>query len=122
VVFLKRTFPMDLTLVRPARRARLCEWAGYQVGPTVLEELRAEVFCLWRRADEDEINDGLRIAVPGVDGGRGAPRCVRNCGVGVLAIGIADRWCVMLWTRRATWWTATPCSHSARSLARAPLC
>src|SRR5262245_61711720 len=46
VVFLKKTFPLDLTLDGLRVVLDCANGAAYRVGPTVLEELGAEVFAL----------------------------------------------------------------------------
>jgi phosphoglucosamine mutase len=74
VVFLKKAFPIDLTLDGLRVVLDCANGAAYRVGPTVLEELGAEVFKLGISPNGRNINDGcgstspqlLQLTVPGV--------------------------------------------------------
>lgn len=57
VVFLKKTFPQDLTLDGIRVVLDCAHGAAYKVGPTVLRELGAEVFTLGVSPDGRNIND-----------------------------------------------------------------
>jgi phosphoglucosamine mutase len=57
VVFLKKTFPMDYTLDGLRVVLDCANGAAYKVGPTVLEELGAEVFALGVSPNGRNIND-----------------------------------------------------------------
>ena len=92
VVFLKKTFPMDLTLDGLRVVLDCANGAGYQVGPTVLEELGAEVFCLGVDPDGRNINDGCGSLFPEKMAAK--VREVR-ADVGIALDGDADR-CVMV--------------------------
>ena len=56
VVFLKKTFPLDLTLDGLRVVLDCANGAAYKVGPTVLEELGAEVFALGVEPNGRNIN------------------------------------------------------------------
>jgi phosphoglucosamine mutase len=58
VVFLKKTFPLDLTLDGLRVVLDCANGAAYRVGPTILSELGAEVFPLGVEPDGRNINDG----------------------------------------------------------------
>jgi phosphoglucosamine mutase len=58
VVFLKNTFPSDLSLDGLRVVLDCAHGAAYKVGPTVLEELGAEVFALGVEPDGRNINEG----------------------------------------------------------------
>jgi phosphoglucosamine mutase len=58
VVFLKKTFPIDLSLDGMRVVLDCANGASYKVGPTVLEELGAEVFTLGVDPNGRNINDG----------------------------------------------------------------
>ncbi|MBW2693972.1 MAG: phosphoglucosamine mutase [Deltaproteobacteria bacterium] len=58
VVFLKKTFPIDLSLDDVRVVLDCANGASYKVGPTVLEELGAEVFCLGVSPNGRNINEG----------------------------------------------------------------
>jgi phosphoglucosamine mutase len=58
VVFLKKAFPIDLTLEGLRVVLDCANGAAYRVGPTVLEELGAEVFKLGISPNGRNINDG----------------------------------------------------------------
>ncbi|HME69862.1 MAG TPA: phosphoglucosamine mutase [Myxococcota bacterium] len=64
VVFLKKTFPMDLTLDGLRIVLDCANGAAYKVGPTVLEELGAEVFKLGVEPNGRNINDGCGSLFP----------------------------------------------------------
>ena len=57
VVFLKKTFPMELSLAGVRIVLDCANGAAYKVGPTVLWELGAEVFTLGVDPDGRNIND-----------------------------------------------------------------
>ncbi len=59
VVFLKRTFPSDLSLDGFRVVLDCANGAAYRVGPTVLRELGAEVFTLGCEPDGRNINEGF---------------------------------------------------------------
>ncbi len=92
VVFLKKTFPMDLTLDGMRVVLDCANGAAYQVGPTVLEELGAEVFPLGVEPNGRNINDGYGSLHPE----RAAAR-VREvrADLGIALDGDADR-CVLV--------------------------
>jgi phosphoglucosamine mutase len=58
VVFLKQTFPVESTLEGMRIVLDCANGAAYKVGPTVLEELGAEVFTLGVEPNGRNINDG----------------------------------------------------------------
>jgi phosphoglucosamine mutase len=58
VVFLKKTFPIDLSLEGMRVVLDCANGASYKVGPTVLEELGAEIFTLGVEPNGRNINDG----------------------------------------------------------------
>jgi len=58
VVFLKKTFPIDFTLDGVRVVLDCANGAAYRVGPTVLQELGAEVFPLGVAPNGRNINDG----------------------------------------------------------------
>jgi phosphoglucosamine mutase len=64
VVFLKKTFPIDLSLDGLRVVLDCANGAAYKVGPTVLEELGAEVFPLGVAPDGRNINDGCGSLYP----------------------------------------------------------
>jgi phosphoglucosamine mutase len=64
VVFLKKTFPIDLSLDGLRVVLDCANGAAYRVGPTVLEELGAEVFSLGVSPDGRNINDGCGSLYP----------------------------------------------------------
>ena len=92
VVFLKKTFPMDLTLDGVRVVLDCANGAAYQVGPTVLEELGAEVFRLGVEPNGRNINDGCGSLYPEKTAAK--VREVR-ADVGVALDGDADR-CVLV--------------------------
>lgn len=57
VVYLKNAFPRDLTLEGMRIVLDCANGAGYRVGPTVLEELGAEVFAIGVEPNGRNIND-----------------------------------------------------------------
>jgi phosphoglucosamine mutase len=59
VVMLKKTFPLELTLDGLRVVLDCANGAAYKVGPTVLEELGAEVFTLGVEPNGRNINDGV---------------------------------------------------------------
>ena len=59
VVMLKKTFPLELTLDGLRVVLDCANGAAYKVGPTVLEELGAEVFAIGIEPNGRNINDGV---------------------------------------------------------------
>jgi phosphoglucosamine mutase len=59
VVMLKKTFPLELTLDGLRVVLDCANGAAYKVGPTVLEELGAEVFAIGVEPNGRNINDGI---------------------------------------------------------------
>jgi phosphoglucosamine mutase len=59
VVMLKKTFPIDSTLEGLRIALDCANGAAYRVGPTVLEELGAEVFAIGVEPNGRNINDGV---------------------------------------------------------------
>ncbi len=64
VVFLKKTFPTDLSLDGLRVVLDCANGAAYKVGPTVLQELGAEVFALGVEPDGRNINEGYGSLFP----------------------------------------------------------
>jgi phosphoglucosamine mutase len=64
VVFLKKTFPMELSLDGMRIVLDCANGAAYKVGPTVLEELGAEVFTMGIEPNGRNINDGCGSLYP----------------------------------------------------------
>ena len=64
VVFLKKTFPQQLTLEGLRIVLDCANGAAYKVGPTVLSELDAEVFTLGVSPNGRNINDGVGSVHP----------------------------------------------------------
>ncbi|RIL04726.1 MAG: phosphoglucosamine mutase [Proteobacteria bacterium] len=64
VVFLKKTFPRELTLEGMRIVLDCANGASYKVGPTVLTELDAEVFTLGVTPNGRNINDGVGSVHP----------------------------------------------------------
>jgi phosphoglucosamine mutase len=103
VVFLKKTFPLDLRLDGLRVVLDCANGAAYKVGPTVLEELGAEVFKLGVEPNGRNINDGCGCVHPeamiakvkevradvgiAVDGD--GDRCILACERGTLVDGDA---------------------------------
>jgi len=58
VVFLKKTFPVDMSLDGLRVVLDCANGAAYKVGPTVLQELGAEVFTIGVEPNGRNINDG----------------------------------------------------------------
>jgi phosphoglucosamine mutase len=92
VVFLKKTFPIDLTLDGLRVVLDCANGAAYRVGPTVLEELGAEVFRLGVSPNGRNINDGCGSLHPEHTVAR--VREVR-ADIGIALDGDADR-CVLV--------------------------
>jgi phosphoglucosamine mutase len=88
VVFLKNTFPRDLTLDGMRVVLDCANGAAYKVGPTVLEELGAEVFALGVSPNGRNINEGCGSLHPELTAER--VREVR-ADVGIAVDGDADR-------------------------------
>jgi phosphoglucosamine mutase len=64
VVFLKKTFPLDLTLDGLRVVLDCANGAAYKVGPTILSELGAEVFSVAVEPDGRNINEGCGALHP----------------------------------------------------------
>jgi phosphoglucosamine mutase len=92
VVFLKKTFPRELSLDGVRIVLDCANGAAYRVGPTVLKELGAEVFELGVSPNGRNINDGCGSLHPEVVAAK--VREVR-ADVGIALDGDADR-CVMI--------------------------
>jgi phosphoglucosamine mutase len=92
VVFLKKTFPIDLTLDGLRVVLDCANGAAYKVGPTVLGELGAEVFALGVAPNGRNINDGCGSLHPELTAAK--VREVR-ADVGIALDGDADR-CVLV--------------------------
>jgi phosphoglucosamine mutase len=98
VVFLKKTFPRELSLDGVRIVLDCANGAAYRVGPTVLRELGAEVFTLGVAPNGRNINDGCGSLHPELTAAR--VREVR-ADVGIALDGDADR-CVMVDERGET--------------------
>jgi phosphoglucosamine mutase len=92
VVFLKNTFPRELSLDGIRVVLDCANGAAYKVGPTVLRELGAEVFALGVEPNGRNINDGCGSLHPEKTAAK--VREVR-ADVGIALDGDADR-CVMI--------------------------
>ncbi len=92
VVFLKKTFPIDLTLDGLRVVLDCANGAGYKVGPTALTELGAEVFKIGVEPNGRNINDGVGSLYP--ERLAAKVREVR-ADVGIALDGDADR-CVLV--------------------------
>ncbi len=88
VVFLKNTFPQDITLEGLRIVLDCANGAGYKVGPTVLQELGAEVFALGVSPNGRNINEDCGSLHPHATANR--VREVR-ADVGIALDGDADR-------------------------------
>ena len=88
VVFLKKTFPMEYTLDGLRVVLDCANGAAYKVGPTVFQELGAEVISLGVEPDGRNINDACGSLFPEKVAAR-----VREAGadVGIALDGDADR-------------------------------
>jgi phosphoglucosamine mutase len=88
VVFLKNTFPSDLTLDGLRIVLDCANGAAYKVGPTVMRELGAELFALGVEPTGRNINEGCGSMHP-----KGVSTLVRkvNADVGIAVDGDADR-------------------------------
>lgn len=64
IVFLKKTFPRDLSLDGLRIAVDCANGAAYKVAPTVLEELGAEVIRLGASPNGENINDGVGALHP----------------------------------------------------------
>jgi phosphoglucosamine mutase len=87
-VFLKNTFPRNLTLDGMRVALDCANGAGYKVGPEVLDELGATVFALGAEPNGQNINQECGATHP-----ESLCRAVREfgCHVGVALDGDADR-------------------------------
>ncbi len=92
VVLLKKTFPIDYTLDGLRVVLDCAHGAAYRVGPTVLEELGAEVFKLGVSPNGRNINDGVGSLHP--ENVSAKVREVR-ADVGIALDGDADR-CILV--------------------------
>lgn len=92
VVFLKKTFPRDLSLDGLRIVLDCANGAAYKVGPTVMTELGAEVFTLGVDPNGRNINDGCGSLYP-----EKVAEKVREvrADVGICLDGDADR-CIMV--------------------------
>lgn len=92
VVFLKKTFPRDRTLDGLRVALDCANGAAYKVGPTVLDELGAEVFAQGVLPNGRNINSGVGSLYPEVLASR-----VRElrADVGIALDGDADR-CLLI--------------------------
>ena len=88
IVYLKNTFPRDLTLKGMRIVIDCANGAGYRVGPTVLRELGAEILELGCDPNGRNINDGCGSLHP-----EHAAEAVREWGadIGIALDGDADR-------------------------------
>ncbi len=88
VVFLKNTFPRDLTLEGMRVVLDCANGAAYKVGPTVMRELGAELFTLGIEPDGRNINDKCGSLYP-----EGVSNLVREveADVGIAVDGDSDR-------------------------------
>ncbi len=88
VVYLKNTFPRDLTLEGLRVVIDCAHGAGYRVGPTVLEELGAEVFEIGTEPNGRNINEECGSLFPE----RAAAKVKElRADVGIALDGDADR-------------------------------
>jgi phosphoglucosamine mutase len=92
VVFLKKTFPREMSLDGVRVVLDCAHGAAYKVGPTVLRELGAEVFALGVDPNGRNINDGCGSLFPEKTAAK--VREVR-ADVGIALDGDGDR-CVMV--------------------------
>ena len=88
IVFLKKTFPQDLTLDGLRIVVDCANGAAYKVAPTVLQELGAEVISIGAAPNGTNINDGCGTTHPEL-----LVRTVREyrADVGLALDGDADR-------------------------------
>jgi phosphoglucosamine mutase len=88
IVFLKKSFPKELTLEGLRIAVDCANGAAYRVGPTVLEELGAEVLPIATSPNGTNINDGCGAVHP-----KSISRAVRTyrADVGIALDGDADR-------------------------------
>ena len=88
VVFLKKTFPRELTLEGLRIVLDCANGAAYKVGPTVLTELDAEVFAIGDEPNGRNINDDCGAVAPAT-----VQRKVKElrADVGIALDGDADR-------------------------------
>jgi phosphoglucosamine mutase len=88
IVFLKRTFPSELTLDGLRIAVDCANGAAYRVAPTVLEELGAEVIPIGTQPNGSNINDGCGALHP-ESIGRAVQRY--RADLGIALDGDADR-------------------------------
>ena len=120
VVYLKNTFPRDLTLEGMRIVIDCANGAGYRVGPTVLRELGAEVFELGCEPNGRNINDECGSLHP-----ERAAAKVRElrADVGIALDGDADRVVVIdergeILDGDALMWLCARAMHQRRELAK----
>lgn len=92
VVFLKKTFPRDLTLDGLRVVLDCANGAAYKVAPTVLRELGAEVFCIGVEPDGRNINENCGAIFPEKLGERVLEA---RADLGIALDGDADR-CLLI--------------------------
>ena len=102
MVFLKNTFPNDLTLEGLRIVLDCANGAAYRVAPTVLEELGAEVIAIGVEPNGENINDGCGSLHPEV-----VSRLVLEKGadIGIALDGDGDR--IVFVDRQGRKWTET---------------
>ena len=88
IVYLKHTFPRDLTLKGVRIVIDCANGAGYRVGPTVFRELGAEVFELGCEPDGRNINEECGSLFPERTA---AKVCALRADIGIALDGDADR-------------------------------
>ena len=88
VVFLKKTFPLELTLDGLRVVLDCANGAAYKVGPTVLVRARRRGVPDRHRAERPQHQPRLRLAPPRAAGGQGAEL---RADVGIAVDGDADR-------------------------------
>jgi phosphoglucosamine mutase len=88
VVFLKKTFPQELTLEGLRVVLDCANGAAYKVGPTVLSELDSEVFAIGDAPNGKNINDGVGSVYPETTQARVKEL---RADVGICLDGDADR-------------------------------
>ncbi|MEZ4281025.1 MAG: phosphoglucosamine mutase [Myxococcota bacterium] len=123
VVYLKNTFPRDLTLEGMRIVIDCANGAGYRVGPTVLRELGAEVFEIGCEPNGRNINDECGSLHP-----ERAAAKVRElrADVGIALDGDADRVVVIdergeILDGDALMWLCARAMHQNKALAKSTL-
>lgn len=92
IVYLKTTFPNDLTLDGVRIAVDCANGAGYKVAPAVFEELGADVVCRGVSPNGLNINDGCGALYPDA---LAAMVREHHCHIGVALDGDADR-CILV--------------------------